>query len=96
MEELKKATNTFQNVVLENREKLNVTGIVDVLSLDDQIIIIETELGLLTIKGEDLKINKLSIDTSDFIVEGRINSLLYSNTDTGMPKSKNILSKIFK
>ncbi len=96
MEELKKATNTFQNVVLENREKLNVTGIVDVLSFDDQIIIIETELGLLTIKGEDLKINKLSIDTSDFIVEGRINSLLYSNTDTGMPKSKNILSKIFK
>ena len=75
---------------------MNVTGIVDVLSFDDQIIIIETELGLLTIKGEDLKINKLSIDTSDFIVEGRINSLLYSNTDTGMPKSKNILSKIFK
>lgn len=96
MEELKKATNTFQNIVLENREKMNVTGIVDVLSFDDQIIIIETELGLLTIKGEDLKINKLSIDTSDFIVEGRINSLTYSNTDSGMPKSKNILSKIFK
>lgn len=96
MEELKKTTNTFQNIVLENREKMNVTGIVDVLSFDDQIIIIETELGLLTIKGEDLKINKLSIDTSDFIVEGRINSLTYSNTDTGMPKSKNILSKIFK
>lgn len=96
MEELKKTTNTFQNIVLENREKMNVTGIVDVLSFDDQIIIIETELGLLTIKGEDLKINKLSIDTSDFIVEGRINSLTYSNTDSGMPKSKNILSKIFK
>lgn len=96
MEELKKATNTFQNIVLENREKMNVTGIIDVLSFDDQIIIIETELGLLTIKGEDLKINKLSIDTSDFIVEGRINSLTYSNTDSGMPKSKNILSKIFK
>lgn len=96
MEELKKSTNTFQNIVLENREKMNVTGIVDVLSFDDQIIIIETELGLLTIKGEDLKINKLSIDTSDFIVEGRINSLTYSNTDSGMPKSKNILSKIFK
>lgn len=96
MEELKKSTNTFQNIVLENREKMNVTGIVDVLSFDDQIIIIETELGLLTIKGDDLKINKLSIDTSDFIVEGKINSLIYSNADNGMPKSKNILSKIFK
>ena len=57
MDELKKMSNTFQNIVLENREKLNITGIVDVLSFDDQIIIIETELGLLTIKGEDLKIN---------------------------------------
>lgn len=96
MEELKRTTNTFQNIVLENREKLNITGIVDVLSFDDQVIIVETELGLLTIKGEDLKINKLSIDTSDFIVEGRINSLIYSATDTNMPKGKNILSKIFK
>lgn len=96
MEDVKKCTNAFQNIVLENREKLNVTGIVDVLSFDDQIIIIQTELGLLTIKGEDLKINKLSIDTSDFIVDGKINSLVYSNSDGTIPKSKNILGKIFK
>ncbi len=97
MEELKKATNTFQNIVLENREKLNVTGIIDVFSFDDQIIIIETELGLLTIKGENLKINKLSLDTSDFIVDGKIDSLTYSNSDSSsIKKNKNILGKIFK
>ena len=91
MEENKKNFNTFQNIVLENREKLNVTGINDVFSFDDQIIIIETELGLLTIKGEDLKINKLSLDTSDFIVEGRIDSLNYSNQEASSnKKGKNI------
>ena len=95
MEENKKI-NSFQNIVLENREKLNITGILDVFSFDDQIIIIETELGLLTIKGENLKINKLSLDTSDFVVDGRINSLNYSETDFGVKKGKNILSKIFK
>lgn len=95
MEDLKKS-NSFQNIVLENREKLNITGIVDVFSFDDQIIIVETELGLLTIKGNDLKINKLSIDTSDFIVDGKINSLSYSDSDTTIKKNKNILSKIFK
>lgn len=97
MEENKKSFNSFQNIMLENREKLNITGIHDVFSFDDQIIIIETELGLLTIKGEDLKINKLSLDTSDFVVEGKINSLSYSNQES-MPgkKGKNILSKIFK
>ena len=96
MEELKKVTNTFQNIVLENREKLNITGIVDVLSFDDQIIIAETDLGLLTIKGENLKINKLSLDTSDFIVEGYINNLNYSSSSSVNKKGQTFLGKIFK
>ena len=95
MEDIKKV-NSFQNIILENREKLNITGILDVFSFDDQIIIIETELGLLTIKGENLKINKLSIDTSDFTVDGNISSLIYSDSEIKGKKSKNILSKIFK
>lgn len=87
--------NAFQNLILENREKLNVSGVLDVLSFDDQIIIVETSLGLLTIKGEDLKINKLNIETSDLIIEGLINSLTYSgNSDS--PKKGNLLGKIFK
>ncbi len=95
MEDVKKA-NSFQNIVLENREKLSITGILDVFSFDDQIIIIETELGLLTIKGENLKINNLSLDTSDFIVDGKISSLLYSDSEKISKKNKSILSKIFK
>ena len=97
MEEIKNINNNFQNIVLENRERLSITGILDVFSFDDQIIIIETELGLLTIKGENLKINKLSIDTSDCVVDGNISSLAYSNSNA-VPnnKGKNILSKIFK
>ena len=87
---------TFQNIVLENREKLSLTGIKDVFSFDDQIIIIETELGLLTIKGSNLKINKLSIDTSDFIVDGKIDSLIYSNSNISNKKESSLFSKIFK
>lgn len=37
--------NVIQNIVLENREKLSISGVLDVLSFDDQIIIVETELG---------------------------------------------------
>ena len=87
-------TNVIQNLVLENREKLNVSGVNDVLSFDDQVVIIETELGLLTIKGENLKINKLSIDTSEVIVEGRINNLTYS--DHQVKTEGGNLGKIFK
>lgn len=84
----------IQNLVLENREKLNVSGVNDVLSFDDQVVIIETELGLLTVKGDNLKINKLSIDTSEVIVEGRINNLTYSEHQA--KTEGGIFGKIFK
>lgn len=95
MEDKKNFSNTIQNIILENRENMSITGVSDVLSFDDQIIIVETELGLLTIKGENLKINKLNIDTSDFSLNGKINSVSYSET-TFEGKNSNLLSKIFK
>jgi len=88
-------SNIMQNLVLENRSKLSISGVLDVLSFDDQIVIIETELGLLTIKGENLRINKLSIDSSEVIVEGEINNLTYSESETNK-KGSGLLSKIFK
>lgn len=88
-------TAVVQNLILENREKLSISGVLDVLSFDDQVIIVETELGLLTIKGENLRITKLSIDTSEVIVEGNISYLSYSNKEVEKNKSS-IISKIFK
>jgi len=87
--------SVIQNLVLENREKLTVTGVLDVLSFDDQMVIVETELGLLTIKGEGLRINKLSIDTSEVIVEGEIYNLSYSEKELDK-KSGSLLGKLFK
>ena len=88
-------TNVIQNLVLENREKLTISGEIDVLIFDHQVVIVETELGLLTIKGENLRINKLSIDTSEVIVEGEIYNLAYSENDIDK-KSSSLLGKIFK
>lgn len=85
----------IQNIILENRNKLSVSGVKDVLSFDDQVVIMETELGLLTVKGENIKINKLSIDTSEVIVEGEINSLSYSEQNK-IKQEGSFLSKIFK
>lgn len=96
LEERKGLTNNIiQNLVLENRGKLSVSGVLDVLSFDDQIVIIETELGLLTIKGEDLRINKLSIDTSEVIVEGDIYNMGYSEKEMDK-KTGSLFGKIFK
>jgi sporulation protein YabP len=88
-------SNVIQNIVLENREKLSISGVLDVLSFDDQVVILETELGLLTVKGDNLRINKLSIDTSEVVVEGEIFNLAYSENDLEK-KSSSFLGKIFK
>lgn len=88
-------TNVIQNLVLENREKLSVSGVNDVLSFDDQVVMVDTELGLLTVKGENIRINKLSLDTSEVIIEGEISSLSYSQNKQEK-NSGTLLSKIFK
>ena len=89
------STGIIQNLILENRSKLSISGVLDVLSFDDQVVILETELGLLTVKGENIRINKLSIDTSEVIVEGDISSLAYSDKEVEKTKGS-FMSKIFK
>lgn len=87
--------NIVQNLVLENRGKLSVSGVNDVLSFDDQVVMVDTELGLLTVKGENIRINKLSLDTAEVIIEGDISSLAYSQNKEEK-SAGTILSKIFK
>lgn len=88
-------SSIMQNIVLENREKLSISGVNDVLSFDDQIVILETQLGLLTVKGENLRINKLSIDSEEVVIEGEINNLSYSGQEVDK-KNTSFLGKIFK
>lgn len=88
--------NVIQNIILENREKLSITGVNDVLSFDDQIVILDTELGLLSIKGENLKINKLSVDTGEVIVEGDIINIGYSDKNIVQKSNGGFWGKIFK
>ncbi|MBR3153008.1 MAG: sporulation protein YabP [Clostridia bacterium] len=93
--EERKQVNTIQNIILENRTKLTITGVLDVLSFDDEIAILETELGLLNIKGENIKVNKVSLESADVIIEGQIKSLEYSNKNYDKDKGT-FISKIFK
>lgn len=90
------STGVIQNLILENRGKLSISGVLDVLSFDDQVVILETELGLLTVKGENIRINKLSIDTSEVIVEGEISYLAYSDKESEKNNKSTFMSKIFK
>lgn len=49
------STGIIQNLILENREKLSISGVLDVLSFDDQVVIVETELRFINSKRGKLK-----------------------------------------
>ena len=65
------------HVILEEREQLIVSGVEEVESFDESTIFLTTAQGCLEIQGEELHIEKLSLDGGDLKVEGRVNALLY-------------------
>lgn len=83
------------NITLENRKKLTLTGVEEVISFDDEKILLNTKLGFLTIKGSGLKMNKLDVQNGDVIIIGNISSIVYSSKEVKKEK-ENIISKLFK
>lgn len=83
-----------QTLLLENREKLSVSGVLDVESFNEESIVAVTDLGVLIIRGSELHINKLNLDSNELIVEGDIFTLEYTDGDTG--RSKSFFGKMFK
>lgn len=77
----KKSEDTH-NVIMENRKKLIISGVDDVASFDESTVTLSTTMGMLIIKGSDMKINKLSIDTGDVEVEGELDLLEYTDAES--------------
>lgn len=84
-----------QSLLLENKEVLNVTGVENVDSFNDEVVVLITNKGRLTIKGEKLNISKLNVDEGRLIVKGIINSLVYSEYEGGKEKVS-LVKKLFK
>ncbi len=66
-----------QKLLMENRATLTISGVENVESFSNVMVSLDTNLGRLLIKGENLHINKLSVDDGNFSLEGFINSLEY-------------------
>ncbi len=86
---------TVQSLVLENKEVLNVTGVENVDNFNDESVVLITNKGKLTIKGEKLNISKLNVDEGKLIVKGIINSLVYSEYE-GQREKVSLVKKLFK
>ena len=83
-------------VLLINRQSGAFSGVVDVLSFDVAEILLETEQGMLLIKGNDLHVNRLSLEKGEIDIEGRIDSLTYSEVKSASKQAESLLGRLFR
>ena len=94
MEELSSSTR-MHKVTMTNRRSCTVSGVSDVLSFDIHEILLETEQGMLMIKGDDLHVNRLTLEKGEVDVDGRIDSFTYSDAGGSGHKGESFLTKLF-
>ena len=64
---------------MDNRKRLSLTGIKDVVSFDLTQILLESTLGMIHIKGSDIKVTRLSLEKGEVDIEGTVDSIVYSD-----------------
>ncbi len=83
-------------ILLNNRRTGTVSGVTDVISFDIAEILLETEQGMLTIKGADLHVNRLTLEKGEVDIDGRIDSLTYSDAGAVGRKGESLLTRLFR
>ena len=83
-------------LLLSNRRTGTISGVTDVISFDIAEILLETEQGMLTIKGADLHVNRLTLEKGEVDIEGRIDSMVYSEVTDFHKAGASILGRLFK
>lgn len=79
-----------------NRGKLQMTGVKDVISFDMDEVLLETEQGILLIRGRDLKVNRLTLEKEEVDMDGTVDTLVYSETSSYKQKGKSLFKRLIK
>ena len=95
MEDLS-GNSRVHKVLMTNRRNCTVNGVNDVLSFDIHEILLETEQGMLMIKGSELHVSRLSLDKGEVDVDGSVDSLTYSDTSSTREKTESFFARLFQ
>ena len=83
-------------LTLFNRSSAQMTGVLDVISFDTNEIVMDTEEGLLMIRGEDLHVNHLTLEKGEVNIDGHVDSLIYSNSQKLPQNPEKGLGRLFR
>ena len=68
------------NIILEGREKLSISGVLDVQSFDEEQVLLETVRGMVLVRGQGLHVERLQLEAGELIVEGEIGLIEYDDS----------------
>jgi sporulation protein YabP len=95
MENVKQIKIQHNHIIhIDNREKIEITGVTKVDTFNEDDVLLHTVMGVLNIKGKNMKVNKLNVDTGDMLIEGEVHSLHYLSKDK--EKKGSLLKNLFK
>ena len=95
MEELNSRAGQHR-ISLVNREVCAINGVSDVLSFDVGEVLLETEQGMLMIRGKDLHVNRLTLEKGEVDISGKVDSLQYSDMAKGNDRGESFFGRLFK
>lgn len=84
--------NSAHNIILEDRKKLVLSGVSDVVSFDDISVVLETLKGRLNINGSNLHIQTLCLEDGNVTIEGNVDELMYEDSEQN--KRKGLFGRI--
>lgn len=90
-----KQAQGVHKIAVFGRHSGTITGVSDVLSFDEKEIFLETEQGMLTIKGKELHISRLTLEKGEVDIDGKVDSLVYSDGGRSQ-KKESVLGRLFK
>lgn len=82
------------SVYWKDRKQGTVTGVTDVLSFDETTVVLETEQGMMTLKGKNLHIGRLTLEQGEVELEGELDSIVYSGSRPG--KKGSLMKRMFR
>lgn len=79
-------------LTLNERKNLTLSGVTEVISFDDEAVVLKTSMGILTVHGQNLQLKNLSLDGGQVAVEGTVAAMIYEEPRP----ERNWLGKLFR
>ena len=81
---------------IDERKTAALTGVRDVVSFDAGEILLDTEQGMLMIRGEELHVSRLSLEQGEVDIDGRVDSFAYSDQESMKQNAGSFLNRLFR